>query len=137
MKKFVYMSLFFMCCGSAVEINRLNLLQNTNKYYVETRDADSVIVYWDKPDENSVSVKNYKLYYRPYSQATWITLKDSVPVSDKPSYVVYRNQLNSTDSIVIFGIQAITFSGQTTEIHTSLDSTANSAGGWILVLKKK
>lgn len=81
---------------------------------------------WDYyPDE---PVDYYNFYYREHGSSSWIFLKSTN--SDTAEVTIAYSELGkgSWD----FAVSAIDYSGNESELHTSLDETAYPVTGWYL-----
>jgi len=128
--------LLFIClCGSAKEIRTIQVITDDTKLYREIRDADSVVISWDAPSVID-SVHHFELLYRSRSDTGWSVLRSNITNLVKPEAVIYRNQINSSDSIFYFGVRSVSNSGFKSILHSSEDFDAAPSGGWILIWKR-
>jgi hypothetical protein len=101
-----------------------------------TISADTVTIFWDKSFNYFDTISSYKLFYLNRNNGTWVLLKDSIPVSENPSIVIHRNDIQSDDSIFYFAVRCVTKEKVESDLHTSEDTTAFN-GGWALVWPRK
>jgi hypothetical protein len=118
-----------LCCNSATNV-KINILKNTTKYYVEMRNADTVIIYWD--NGNSDTTQSYELFYKTFSDSIFTLLKSNIPYAKNPQIVIRKSDIHSSDSVFYFAIRAVYSYGKSA-FHYSFDSTTVPAGGWFLL----
>jgi hypothetical protein len=88
---------------------------------------DTVTLAWDPPDTPTAA---YRIYYRVHGTLAW-TLLDEVPAAPNPEYVLNIAQFG--EGSFDFGVSSIDPSDQESNIHTSLDITADPTSGWYLI----
>ena len=69
--------------------------------------SDSIILRWDKPKDTTQTVTGYELLYRIHGDSEWTTLKKQIAAKDSPWIAIYRNEINSTNSLFDFAIRAL------------------------------
>lgn len=79
---------------------------------------------WNAADGD---VTGYEVYYRSHGGGDWVQL-GSAPAIGNPTFHVTTGIL--TYGTYDFAVRAVLVNGETTEYHTSLDSTANPDEGW-------
>jgi hypothetical protein len=105
---------------------------NTNPKWI-TPKSDTITLFWNAVDNGIDSVRSYELFYLPYplpADSAWKYLK-TVAASPKPTVTVYRNEINLTTPF-FFGVRCVTKENVRSDIHSSLDSTANLHQGWYI-----
>jgi hypothetical protein len=80
-------------------------------------------------DAATGDVDEYEVFFRDHGSDEWVLLGTADAVAD-PTFDV-------TDSILAYGnydfaVRAVLIDGNTTEYHTSLDSTADPNDGWYI-----
>jgi hypothetical protein len=92
---------------------------------------DSVTLSWEKESDNSKYsnevVKGYNIYYRQHGTNTWV-LYDSLEAGN--SCVVKKDKIGK--GYFDFAVCSIGESGSVSNLHSSLDSTADPSTGWFL-----
>jgi hypothetical protein len=81
---------------------------------------------WDPPPS---PVSSYKLFYRIHGTATWALL-DEIGAAAAPEYTVDHANLGNGD--FDFGVVAVAEDQAESQMHTSLDNTAQPDCGWYL-----
>lgn len=94
--------------------------------------SDSIILRWDKPKDTTQTVTGYELLYRIHGDSEWTTLKKQIAAKDSPWIAIYRNEINSTNSLFDFAIRALYKSGDLSRMSISIDSLSSPRGGWFL-----
>jgi hypothetical protein len=89
-----------------------------------TWSADQLTLQWDPPAE---TVANYDVFYRVHGSSGWNSLGEITAVSS-PEYVVQHSTLGN--GVFDFAVVAKNAEGDTSDYHTSLDSTADPSTGW-------
>ncbi len=87
---------------------------------------NEVTVAWDPPPSE---ISTYKIYYRTHESGSWI-LFDEIPAVDNPEYTLYHADFGDGD--FDFGVIAVDGEAEESEMHTSLDDTAQPDCGWYL-----
>jgi hypothetical protein len=87
---------------------------------------DTVTIAWDPP---ATPVQAYRIYYREHGDVVWIYL-DEVSATGSPEYVLHISQFG--EGSYDFGVSAVDPSDTESDIHTSLDITADPTTGWYL-----
>ena len=86
---------------------------------------------WDPPLTDSpnrpTEVASYVIYYREHGTIGW-QLLDEIPANENPQYTVDHKQLG--DGLYDFAIRAIAVGGDSSPLHSSLDSSADPISGW-------
>jgi hypothetical protein len=88
---------------------------------------DTVTIAWDPPATPTTA---YRIYYRRHGTVLWIQL-DEIPATDNPQYVLHLADFGEGE--FDFGVSSIDDADQESEIHTSLDITADPSSGWYLL----
>lgn len=119
---FILISIMLFCSNSSDK----NAEDNTdiNKRYYNLIEKDSITIYWDAVSNFFDTVQYYEVFYKTESEEEWHPVKMNAPVSDSPNVIVYRNDLESNDSIFFFGVRSVTIEGVRSDIHSCTDSTA-------------
>lgn len=94
-----------------------------------TIEADSFTVAWDSV---SGDVTGYKVFYRPHGGNVWTEL-GQVDGADATTFEVSSSDLDH--GTYDFAVSAVIEGGDTTDYHTSLDTTADPETGWYLEWK--
>ena len=86
---------------------------------------------WDPPIKDipnlPTEVVGYKIYYRDHGTSSWRLLSE-IPASPHPEYTLEYDRVGG--GLYDFAVCAITTDGQTSPLHTSLDSNADPISGW-------
>jgi hypothetical protein len=96
---------------------------------LKTTSATQVTIEWDPP---ASPVKSYRIYYREHDAVLWIFLTE-IPAADDPQHIIDFTTLGP--GTFDFGVSAVDYSDQESDIHTSLDVTADPSTGWYLLWK--
>jgi hypothetical protein len=91
--------------------------------------ATQITLEWDPP---ASSVKSYRIYYREHDAVLWIFLTE-ITATDEPQYSIDFAEMGP--GTFDFGVSAVDYSDQESDIHTSLDITADPSTGWYLLWK--
>jgi hypothetical protein len=86
-----------------------------------------VTLAWDPPP---TTVETYKLLFRVHDTNDWYLL-GQIQAEPNPQYVI--NHADIGNGIFDFGVVAANSQGQDSNMHTSLDITAQPDTGWYLV----
>ena len=87
---------------------------------------DTVTIAWDPP---ATPVEAYRIYYREHGDVMWIPL-DEITATGSPEYVLHIADFGA--GTYDFGVSSVDPSDQESDIHTSLDITADPTTGWYL-----
>jgi hypothetical protein len=96
---------------------------------VKITSATQITLEWDPP---ASSVKSYRIYYREHDAVLWIFLTE-ITATDEPQYSIDFAEMGP--GTFDFGVSAVDYSDQESDIHTSLDITADPSTGWYLLWK--
>ena len=88
--------------------------------------TEEVTLAWDPPPSD---IASYKIFYRTHESGSWI-LFDETPADDDPEYTLYHGDFGNGD--YDFGVVAVDAETAESDMHTSLDDTAQPASGWFL-----
>jgi hypothetical protein len=105
---------------------------NTDPKWI-TPKSDTITLFWNAVDNGIDSVRSYELFYLPYpspADSAWKYLK-TVPASSQPTALVYRKEINLATPF-FFGVRCVTKENVRSDVHSSLDSTANIRNGWYI-----
>ncbi len=91
-----------------------------------TSAADTVTLAWDP---SSGAVTSYKVFYRQHGTADW-TMLSEVPAQASPTLTLH--QADFGNGSFDFGVEAVSDTGAESQMHTSLDPTAQPTSGWYL-----
>lgn len=91
--------------------------------------AKKVTLVWDPPASGASTVVNYVVSYRAHNTSAW-TVLGKVPATAQPSFVVSYSAIGGGS--FDFAVAAVTSTGATSPVHTSLDATAVPSSGWYL-----
>ncbi len=91
-----------------------------------TWSADQLTLQWDPPAQ---TVANYSIYYRTHGTSGWASLGEITAVP-QPEYVIQHSTLGN--GTFDFAVVAKNAEGDTSDYHTSLDSTAEPSTGWYI-----
>ncbi len=91
---------------------------------------DQVTLAWDPPPSE---ISTYKVYYRTHESGSWI-LFDEISADDSPEYTLYYADFGNGE--FDFGVVAVDGEAAESEMHTSLDNTAQPECGWYLAWAK-
>ena len=98
--------------------------------------AEQIELSWDAPTENVlgglIELKSFKIYYRNHIDTEWILLEEiSAEDGDLPNFIINHSDLGN--GTYDFAVNAIDLNDLESQIHSSLDPTAEPATGWYLV----
>jgi hypothetical protein len=96
-----------------------------------TSSADQITLQWDPP---ASEVAKYIVSFRIHGETNWIPLLPEVPAVPAPEFTVLYAQLGDGD--FDFAIAAENSVGERSNLHMSLDPTAQPPTGWYLHWKK-
>ncbi len=89
---------------------------------------------WDPPQSDfpnrSTQVISYQVYFRDHGTTEWYFL-DEVEGVPHPEYTIDHMVLGNGQ--YDFAVQATLVGGQSSPLHTSLDSSANPVSGWYVL----
>ena len=88
--------------------------------------GEEVTLAWDPPPSE---ISTYKIFYRPHESGSWILFAE-IPADDNPEYTLYHADFGNGD--FDFGVIAVNGGTGESDMHTSLDDTAQPACGWYL-----
>ncbi len=91
--------------------------------------AAQATLQWNPPATGASQVVSYTISYRVHGTSTW-TLLATIPAASQPSYLVLRSVVGS--GTFDFAVASVDSGGISSPLATSLDPTANPAGGWYL-----
>lgn len=91
------------------------------------KSASTVSVVWIY--DESTAIESYNLYYRAHGSSRWLLI-DTIS-SIAPMFTVDHNVMG--DGKWEFGVSAVDSLGTESEIHSSLDDTAEPSSGWYLL----
>jgi hypothetical protein len=86
--------------------------------------ADKVVLQWNPPAD---PVAKYEVFYRAHGTSNWTKIGE-VAAAPQPVYTVQQATVGSGQ--FDFAVVATNASGDNSEMHTSLDPTANPNTGW-------
>ena len=112
--------------GITIEIT--TLFEDINKVGERmeiTEDTFSIV--WD-PDPQSGIPDSYRMYFRSRGNELWNLLSEVVPDAE-PSFTITQNNLSF--GIYEFAVSAVA-GGIESDLHTSMDNTANPGTGWFV-----
>jgi len=88
---------------------------------------DTFTIAWD-PDPQSGTPDAYRVYFRNRGEEAWNFLSDAAPDME-PSFLI--NQDNLSFGIYEFAVSEVV-AGVESDLHTSMDDTANPGTGWFV-----
>jgi len=88
---------------------------------------DTFTIVWD-PDPMSGIPDEYKMYFRNRGDKLWNLLSEVSP-NTEPSFTISQDNLSF--GIYEFAVSAVS-EGVESDLHTSLDNTANPGTGWFV-----
>ena len=129
MKKYTFIILIFLllvafqsCQWMEYEPSKLVI----NSEYIQLE--------WDPPPVNEeydfLPVVSYKIYYRIHGMNDWILL-DLIPAEQNPKYTIYHSDLGNGS--YDFAVSAVQISDSESQLHSSLDISADPVGGWYII----
>ena len=86
---------------------------------------ESFTIAWD-PDPENTSPDEYRMYFRSRGSDSWTLLSDVEPQTE-PSFTIDQTRLSY--GIYEFAVSAVA-GGIESELHTSMDDTADPVSGW-------
>jgi len=94
--------------------------------------SDSIQILWDPPSNSGYggNVVYYELFYRIHGDIGWKLLEREIGISDLPGLYLRHESLGNGD--FDFAVRSVSDNGNKSELHSSLDSTANPSSGWYL-----
>jgi hypothetical protein len=92
--------------------------------------ADQIVLQWDPP---ASEVAKYSVSFRIHGDASWVPLGE-VPALPAPEFPVLYASLGDGD--FDFAITAENTAGEKSNVHMSLDPTAQPPTGWFLRWRK-
>jgi hypothetical protein len=90
--------------------------------------ATQVTLAWNPP-ASGASPASYVVSYRVHGTSAWTTLA-MVAASPQPTYTVLRSVVGAGS--FDFAVATVDSTGDTSPVHSSLDSTADPTTGWYL-----
>ena len=93
-----------------------------------TSSAAEVTLAWDPPPS---SIQAYKLFFRIHDTSSWLSLIDNLPADPSPQYTVQHIAVG--DGIFDFGVKAVNAEAAESNMHISVETTAQPDTGWYLV----
>lgn len=97
---------------------------------------DSIQLRWDHIEDTDPSeIENYKIYYCTHNTNNWKQIEKNVEVNDSLFVNIYRNEIDSNDSVFSFAVQIFLKNGHTSKVYTSIDSLTAPHGGWFVKWK--
>ena len=85
---------------------------------------------WSAPvDDDEITM--YELYYREHGTFDWDLLGE-IRANDTLEYTIYSSATDLGAGSWDFGLKAISDSGEVSEMHSCLDTTAAPTSGWYL-----
>ena len=91
--------------------------------------ATQVTLQWNPPATGVSQIASYAIIYRTHGTSAWNSLA-TVAASAQPSYVVLRSAIGSGS--FDFAVAAVSSTGATSPLATSLDPSADPTTGWYL-----
>jgi hypothetical protein len=88
--------------------------------------GETVTLAWDPSSEE---VTSYKVFYCEHGTANWILLTQ-IPAQIDPTLTLH--QADFGNGSFDFGVEAVSDDGAESQMHTSLDPTAQPTSGWYL-----
>ncbi|MBD3419295.1 MAG: hypothetical protein GF398_04170 [Chitinivibrionales bacterium] len=104
----------------------------TDTFHVEIWRADSLVLAWDPPDQESELVDHYQLFYRADADSGWALLNDSIAATTEPEATVYYSDIDTARKMFLFAVRSVAASGIKSDFHFSSDSSEYASGGWRL-----
>lgn len=92
------------------------------------KSADSITLAWDPPPS---AVAKYRVFFRIHDTSTWYSLEDNLTAESEPEYTVQHEDVNS--GIFDFGVVAVNSEALESNMHQSLENTAQPETGWYLI----
>lgn len=90
--------------------------------------AESITLAWD-PSPSAVTL--YRLYFRIHDTSTWYSLPDSAEAVPSPEYKVSHTGIEPGP--YDFGVKAVNAEDFESNMHMSIDATAEPDTGWYLI----
>lgn len=109
-------------------------LPNLSRFSVEESDIKEIfrsafLVTLNWSHEDISTVDTFNVYYKAQGESTWILL-DTVPAA-LPLLEISNTDVG--DGSWVFGVSAVDALGNESEIHSSLEATADPNTGWYLL----
>jgi len=125
---FFFIPLLYSCAMPT--ISRFSADEQSREVEELFRTTTSISLAWnyDTPSE----VDYFKMYYKPHGSNDWAYL-DSTNTAT-PVFEISHDSVG--DGSWDFGVTSINLSGTESDIHSSLDTTAEPDTGWYLLWKK-
>ena len=93
----------------------------------------SLTIVWDAPVINLPGspnyVSSYRIYYSRYGTSDWRLLGET-PAPENPSFTVPHSSVG--DGRFVFAVSSLNTIGEESELHTSLDMSADPQSGWYI-----
>ena len=102
----------------------------TAKAVMVESSADQIVLQWDPP---ASAVAKYLVSFRIHGDTSWVPLGE-VPALPAPEFPVLYTNLGDGD--FDFAITAENAAGEKSNVHISLDPTAQPPSGWFLRWRK-
>jgi hypothetical protein len=90
--------------------------------------ATEVTLAWDPP-ASTISI--YRVFFRIHETDSWYSLIDDLSAGASPEYAVQHGDVGS--GIFDFGVIAVNAQDEESQLHHSLQNTAQPDSGWYLV----
>ncbi len=96
--------------------------------------SKTITLEWDPPwsaqASNFVNLQAYRVYYRAHYGGTWMSVMD-VPVGAPPEAVIDNEKVGN--GVWDFAVSLVSILGRESELHSSLDDSAEPVGGWFVI----
>jgi hypothetical protein len=109
-------------------------LPNLSRFSVDNDDVEEIfrsafLVTLNWSYDDITVIESYNVYYKAQGESSWILL-DNVPAA-LPLLEISNTQIG--DGTWVFGVSALDSLGNESDIHSSLEATADPATGWYLL----
>jgi len=135
-KAYLSLAVFVLSLSACPLYNPAAFIQHQTANSQQTTGADDILstatqatLQWNPPASGASQIASYAISYRTHGTSAWSSL-GTVPASAQPSYVVLRSAIGSGS--FDFAVAAVSSTGATSPLHTSLDPTADPTTGWYL-----
>ncbi len=135
-KAYLLLAVFALSLSACPLYNPAAFIQHQTTNGQQSTGADDILstatqatLQWNPPASGASQVASYVISFRTHGTSTWNSLA-TVPASTQPSYVVLRTAIGSGS--FDFAVAAVSSTGATSPLHTSLDATADPTTGWYL-----
>ncbi len=133
---FGFLCLSIGMCGPDYDITPMDGTDLPKDHlFMEVREKDSIVIFWNPPKDTSCRIKKYELFYRPGNDTSWILIKDSIPPHHRPKTTILRNQISRKDSIFFFKVRYQSTDETYSTFHSCIDTRAVTGVGWFLYWK--